>query len=115
MVGAVNFSLAPKDRGFDSEWGQRKLAERQLENGTAPKDPVRFAESWKLEKFRRWPHRRAQTEARIGILKNEFLGGPLLSKGVAGQDRQVGWAALTHNLWLLADLRRPSGSPPKAN
>jgi hypothetical protein len=103
------------DRGFDSKGGQRKLAERQLENGIAPKDPVRFAESWKLEKFRRWPHRRAQTEARIGILKNEFLGGPLLSKGVAGQDRQVGWAALTHNLWLLADLRRPSGSPPKAN
>jgi len=60
-------------------------------------------------------HRRAQTEGRIGIFKNEFLGGPLLSKGIAGQDRQVGWAALTHNLWLLADLRKLSGPPPRVN
>ncbi len=51
----------------------------------------------------------------MGIFKNDFLGGPFLSKGIAGQDRQVGWTALTHNLWLLADLRKLSGPPPKAN
>ena len=83
----------------------------RIENGIAPKDPQRFAERWKEERFRRWQHRREQTEARIAIFKNEFLGGPLLAKGIEGQDREVGWAALTHNLWLLADLRRAE-SPP---
>ena len=108
-------SAVVADRGFDSKAMGEELARRGMENGIAPKEPKRFAESWKGEKFRRWHHRRAQTEARIGIFKNEFLVGPLLSKGIAGQDRQVGWAALTHNLWLLADLRKPSGPPPRAN
>ena len=108
-------SVVVGDRGFDSKAVRQKLAEKGIENGIAPKDPKLFAESWKGERFRRWHHRRAQTEARIAIFKNEFLGGPLLSKGIAGQDRQVGWAALTHNLWVLADLRKRSGSPPKTN
>ena len=99
------------DRGFDSKQTRQELEERRIENGIAPKDPQRFAERWKEERFRRWQHRRAQTEARIAIFKNEFLGGPLLAKGIEGQDREVGWAALTHNLWLLADLRRAE-SPP---
>ena len=108
-------SVMVGDRGFDSKSAQKKLAEKGIENGIAPKDPKAFAESWKGERFRSWHRRRAQTEARIGIFKNDFLGGRLLSTGIAGQDRQVGWAALTHNLWLLADLRKLSGPPPKAN
>ena len=40
-----------------------------------------------------------------------FRVSPDLAKGIEGQDREVGWAALTHNLWLLADLRRAE-SPP---
>ena len=108
-------SVVVGDRGFDSKAMGEELVRKGLENGIAPKDPKRFAESWKGEKFRRWHHRRAQTEGRIGIFKNEFLGGPLLSKGIAGQDRQVGWAALTHNLWLLADLRKLRGPPPRVN
>lgn len=99
------------DRGFDSKQMRQKLQERQIENGIASKDPQVFAQRWKEERFRRWHHRRAQTEARIAIFENEFLGGPLLAKGIEGQDREVGWAALTHNLWLLADLRKVE-SPP---
>ena len=43
-------------------------------------------------------------EARIGIFKNVFLGAPLLAKGYENQVRQVAWAALAHNLWLLTGL-----------
>ena len=55
-------------------------------------------------KFRRIQKRRAQTEARIGIVKNAFLGGPLRSKGFAHRELTVSWAVLAHNLWLLAGL-----------
>ena len=56
------------------------------------------------KKFRAIQKRRAQTEARIGIIKNTFLGGPLRSKGFAHRELTVAWAVLAHNLWLLADL-----------
>ena len=48
--------------------------------------------------------RRGQTEARIAIIKNEFVGAPLLSKGHENQARQVAWSVLAHNMWLLAGL-----------
>lgn len=54
--------------------------------------------------FRKIQKRRAQTEARIGILKNAFLGRPLRSKGFAHREKAVAWAILAHNLWLLAQL-----------
>lgn len=43
-------------------------------------------------------------QARIAIFKNVFLGAPLLAKGYENQARQVAWAALAHNLWLLTEL-----------
>ena len=46
--------------------------------------------------------RRAQTEARIGILKNNFLGRKLTTKGYENQSKQVAWAVLAHNVWVLA-------------
>ena len=49
--------------------------------------------------------RRAQTEGRIGILKNDFLGRPLRSKGFEHRELAVAWAVLAHNLWLIAGLR----------
>ena len=51
----------------------------------------------------------------VGIFNNDFSGGLLLSKDVTGQDRQVVAAALIHNLWLLADLRKLSKPPPPTN
>ena len=55
-------------------------------------------------RFRQLQLRRGQTEARIAIFKNGFLGAPLLAKGHENQARQVAWAVLTHDLWLLAGL-----------
>ena len=48
--------------------------------------------------------RRSQTEGRIGILKNQFLGRPLRVKGFAHRELAVTWGVLTHNLWVLARL-----------
>ena len=50
--------------------------------------------------------RRAQTEGRIGILKNVFLGPVLRNKGFESREREVAWAVLAHNLWVLARLLR---------
>jgi len=51
-------------------------------------------------------HRRAQTEARIAIFKNEFLGRPMRSEGFENRPLQVAWGLLTHNLWVLAEKLR---------
>jgi hypothetical protein len=51
-------------------------------------------------------HRRAQTEARIAIFKNEFLGRPMRSEGFENRALQVAWGLLTHNLWVLAEKLR---------
>ena len=63
----------------------------------------------KEAKFVELQQRRSQTEARISIFKNGFLGSPLLSKGHANQSREVAWHVLTHNLWVIARLpQRPA-------
>jgi len=56
--------------------------------------------------FRENQKRRGQTEERIGILKNRFLGNPLKSKGFASRQMSVAWAVLAHNLWVIARLPR---------
>ena len=57
--------------------------------------------SWK---FKRLQRRRAQTEGRIGILKNVFLGGRMRCKGFEHRELTVTWTVLVHNLWVLARL-----------
>ena len=46
--------------------------------------------------------RRAQSEGRIGIVKNVFLQGTPKAKGYKNRAMQVTWAVLAHNLWLVA-------------
>ena len=48
--------------------------------------------------------RRSQTEGRIGIFKNAYLGRPLRSKGFEHKENTVVWCVLTHNLWVLARM-----------
>jgi len=92
------------DRGFDSGDVRKFLANKSIYNGICPKSPKLLKERQEEEKFRRLQKRRAQTEARIGILKNSFLGRPLRSKGFENKELSVGWAVLAHNLWSLARL-----------
>lgn len=54
--------------------------------------------------FRAEQRRRAQTEGRIAIIKQNFWGGRLQTKGYEHHDVEVAWTILAHNLWVLARL-----------
>ena len=93
------------DRGFESQATRHMLQEEEAFNGICPKNPSELAERMEKDaRFRSEMSRRAQTEARVGILKNDFLGGTPLAKGFENRQLQVSWAVLSHNLWVLARL-----------
>ena len=97
---------AATDRAFDSESNRNGLAKRGIYDGLCPREPKRLKQRNGSWKFRSLQKRRGQTEGRIAILKNNFLGDPLRSKRFAGRDLAVTWAVLTHNLWVIAKLRQ---------
>jgi len=92
------------DRGFASRASRHWLEQEGIADAVCPRDPRELAERMKDRKFRSIQKRRAQTEGRIGILKNDFLGRPLRSKGFEHRELAVAWAVLAHNLWLIAGL-----------
>jgi len=92
------------DRGFTSKGMKEWLKDRKIYNGICPKSPVELKEQNQKHKFRKLQKRRAQTEARIGILKNVFFGRLLKNKGFKNRELAVTWAVFAHNLWLLAGL-----------
>jgi len=95
---------AGADRGFDSQGNRRWLKEHGITNALCPRSPQQLKDRMRGTAFRRIQKRRAQTEGRIAILKNDFLGRPLRSKGFAHREKAVAWAILAHNLWLLTNL-----------
>jgi hypothetical protein len=64
------------DRGFDSELNRFGLKEERIFNAVCPRSPRQLRQRNRSWKFKRLQRRRAQTEGRIAILKNVFLGGP---------------------------------------
>ncbi len=100
-VGAV-----VSDRGFASAANSRTLREGGTFDGLCPRKPAELKQRMKEEKFARLQRRRAQTEARIGILKLNFLGRPLRAKGFAHRELALAWGVLTHNLWIFARMRK---------
>lgn len=92
------------DRGFDSQANQIGLAEDGIYNAVCPRSPRQLKERGRSWKFKGLQRRRAQTEGRVGILKNVFLGQPLRSKGFEHRELRVTWTVLVHNLWVLARL-----------
>jgi hypothetical protein len=104
-VGGLSIGAVSGDRGFDSKPNREMLEQAGIYNAICPKAPAELKKRMKDGKFVELQKRRSQTEARISIFKNGFLGNPLLSKGHANQAREVAWSVLTHNLWVIA--RRP--------
>jgi len=100
-VGAV-----VTDRGFYSAANSRALREGGTFDALCPRPPAVLRERMKLEKFARLQRRRAQTEGRIGILKRNFLGRPMRAKGFEHRELALAWGVLTHNLWMLARMRK---------
>ena len=100
------------DRGFDSELNRFGLKEEQIFNAVCPRSPRQLRQRNRSWKFQRLQRRRAQTEGRIAILKNVFLGGRMRCKGFAHRELTVTWTVLVHNLWVLARL--PPAEPAAA-
>jgi len=96
------------DRGFASKASHEFLNKEKIVDAICPRDPHVLKERMKNPTFRKTQKRRSQTEGRIGILKNNFLGRPLLSEGFEHRELAVAWAVLAHNLWLIAALPQES-------
>lgn len=92
------------DRGFDSADNRLYLGSRNIENNICPKSVEALREKLQDVNFCDAQKRRGQTEGRIGIVKNIFLGDPLRSKGFISRQMSVAWAVLSHNLWVIARL-----------
>ncbi len=100
-VGAV-----VTDRGFYSAANSRTLRAGGTFDALCPRPPAVLREKMKDAQFARLQRRRAQTEGRIGILKRNFLGRPMRAKGFEHRELALAWGVLTHNLWVLARLRK---------
>ena len=94
------------DRGFDNKTNVKWLEGRGTFAGLCPRDLRALREAMKDEQFAQAQRRRAQTEARVAIFKNEFLGRPMRSEGFENRALQVAWGVLTHDLWVLAEKLR---------
>ena len=92
------------DRGFSSPDTAKKLTTCNIDNNVLPKSPRLMAKALSDERFQESQRRRAQTEGRIGILKNVFIGESLSGKGYAHQRLEVAWSILAHNLWVIARI-----------
>ena len=92
------------DRGFDGPASRADLTTAGLENGMCPRSPRQLLARLADPTFRAQQRRRAQTEARIAIVKQTFLGGRLHTKGYAHHVTEVAWVILAHNIWVLARL-----------
>jgi hypothetical protein len=94
------------DRGFFTRSNSQTLQAAGTYDALCPRPPAALRQRMKESKFVRLQRRRAQTEGRIGILKNGFLGRPLRAKGVVHRELALAWGVLTHNLWMLARMRK---------
>jgi hypothetical protein len=105
-AGGASIRQVGGDRGFDSKANRELLETGGIYNAICPKRPSELKDKMKDVEFVALQQRRSQTEARISIFKNGFLGSPLLSKGHENQKRAVAWNVLAHNLWVIARLAR---------
>ena len=92
------------DRGFTRRSLSKRLERDEIYDAICPRSPQELRRRRKDEGFDTMQRRRAQTEGRIAIFKNDFLGRPLRSKGFESRELAVSWAVLAHNLWVLARL-----------
>lgn len=102
------------DRGFDAPRNRSLLDEHKIYNAICPRSPKQMMERREDPRFIFLQTRRGQTEGRIGIFKNAYLGRPLRSKGFGYKENTVAWCVLTHNLWVLARMIQAEERQQKA-
>jgi len=95
------------DRGLHSAANEKALEAHGIRSGLCPRNVTDLATRLKNEPgMREGLKRRAGTEARVSIIIRDFMGKPARAKGFAHREMMVGWAVLSHNLWVLARLER---------
>ena len=93
------------DRGLFSKANEKALQNRGIRSGLCPRDVQDLTDRLKLEEgMREGLKRRAGTEARISIITGVFMGRPARAKGFTHREQMVGWAVLSHNLWVVARM-----------
>jgi len=92
------------DRGFFSKHNQKYLEKKEITDYMCPRSVSELNERLKEREFCKHQKRRAQTEGRVGIVKNCFLGNPSTGKDFRSRNLSTAWGVLTHNLWALARL-----------
>jgi len=90
------------DRAFGAKDNDVFLRAHHIYNAVCPKSPQQLREKLSDPIFLSLQTRRSQTEARIGIFKNVFLGKPLRSRITVYKRIAINWCVLTHNLWVLS-------------
>jgi hypothetical protein len=92
------------DRGFDSATNRQLLQGKKIFNALCPRETAELQRRRHGQRFGEMQRRRSQTEGRIAILKNDFLGRPLRAQGYERRALAVSWSVLAHNLWVLARM-----------
>ena len=95
---------ATTDRGFWSPENANYLREEKIANHLCPRSVPELKKKLEDPEFCVHQNRRSQTEGRVGIFKNNFLGRPLRSKGFEHRELKVGICVLSHNLWVLGRI-----------
>jgi hypothetical protein len=112
--GADVATTVVTDRGFSSADNSAALEALNICDSTLPRSPVAMKAKLRDRAHRELHRRRAQTEARIGVFKANFLGDHVPTKGFVNQQRYVAWATMAHNLWVLARLEQTRETAARA-
>ena len=101
---AAKLQKVVADRGFSDEKLQRRLAKThpELIDHICPRSPTKLADKKTDPEFGMSQKRRAQTEARVAIITNNYQRGRSLSKGLESQRQELRWIMLAHNLRILS-------------
>lgn len=105
-ISGCSVKSVATDRGFHSTANSKMLKEANIFDAMCPRKPEELKERMKDKKFAQMQRRRSQTEGRVGILKNVFLGGEVRAKGYENRELALAWAVLTHDLWVLARMKK---------
>jgi len=99
------------DRGLHSAANEELLETHHIRSGHCPRNVAELATRLQSEPgMREGLKRRAGVEARVSIIIRDFMGKPARAKGFAHREMMVGWAVLSHNLWVLARLERSTSA-----
>jgi hypothetical protein len=99
-AGGTSIGKVSGDRGFDSKANRDLIEGDGIDNAICPKTPSELKKRMKEPEFVELQQRRSQTEARIAIFKNGFVGAPLLNKGYSNQNRENTRITISQNIKL---------------